>query len=79
MKPLSKKAQVVFNKLFDGMTRVGDHKIVDAERGFMVVYLEIVGRETVKRLQVDCAGAVNEAVDGRLPALHSTAAWRRLW
>jgi hypothetical protein len=45
MKPLSKEAQVVFNKLFDGMTRVGDHKIVDAERGFMPVHLEIVGRE----------------------------------
>jgi hypothetical protein len=45
MKPLNKTAQAVFNKLFDGMTKVGDHRIVDAERGFMAAYLEIVGRE----------------------------------
>jgi len=46
MKPLSKKAQDVFNKLFDGMTRVGDHRIIDADNGFMPVHLEIVGRES---------------------------------
>jgi len=45
MKPLNKTAQAVFNKLFDGMTRVGDHRIVDTERGFMPVHLEISGRE----------------------------------
>jgi len=45
MKALNLKAQAVFNKLFEGMTRVGDHRIVDAERGFMPAHLEIVGRE----------------------------------
>ncbi len=43
MKPLNKKAEVIFNKLMAGLTKVGDHKKIDNSNGsFMPVCIEII-------------------------------------
>ena len=43
MKPLSKKAEAIFNKLTEGLTKVGDHKKIDNANGsFMAVCVEII-------------------------------------
>jgi hypothetical protein len=47
MKCLNKRATAIFNKLIDGLTKVGDHKKISNNPSFMAVCVEMIGHSQV--------------------------------
>ncbi|NQT17669.1 MAG: hypothetical protein HQ582_33245, partial [Planctomycetes bacterium] len=63
MKPITKAAQAVFDRLVRGLTEVGDHRKVDNSESCMAVSVEIIGRDSQGKPLISIAHYYTQAGD----------------